>query len=158
MTCNEMNSKLPDLLLDPALANDAVDSHLADCGECREQLSELRATMALLDTWVALEPNPYFMTRLNARMKEEREAAPAGWLERLRARFAYGSRISLRPVAAMAMTAVLLVGGGTYLGVNNWDPPVAPPAQTAVVHDLQTLDNNAQLLDQLESLSDQSDD
>jgi hypothetical protein len=39
----------------------------------------------LLDTWEAPEPSPYFLTRLDARMREEREAAPAGWLARLRA-------------------------------------------------------------------------
>jgi hypothetical protein len=38
--------------------------------------------------------------------------------------------------------------------VTDWNHPAQPPAQTAVVHDLQTLDNNAQLLDQLESISD----
>jgi hypothetical protein len=53
---------------------------------------------------------------------------------------------------------VVLVSGGAYLGLNDWEQPVAQPAQAAVVHDLQTLDNNAQLLDQLESLSDQNDD
>jgi hypothetical protein len=37
--------------------------------------------------------------------------------------------------------------------MTNWDQPVATAPQAAVVHDLQTLDNNAQLLDQLESLS-----
>jgi hypothetical protein len=47
---------------------------------------------------------------------------------------------------------VLLLGGGTYLGMTNWEQPAAPP-QAAVVHDLQLLDNNAQLLDQLESIS-----
>jgi hypothetical protein len=122
-------------------------------------LEELRATMALLDTWEAPEPNPYFLTRLNARLNEERHAAPANWYERLRARLVYGSRLGLRPVAAMAMTVALLVGGGAYLGLNDWEQPVAQPTtQTAVVHDLQTLDNNAQLLDQLESLSTQNDD
>jgi hypothetical protein len=53
----------------------------------------------------------------------------------------------------MAFTVVLLIGGGTYLNLANWDQTVNPPTQAAVVHDLQTLDNNAQLLDQLESLS-----
>jgi len=48
---------------------------------------------------------------------------------------------------------MLLVGGGTYLGVTDWNQPAPVPAQTAVVHDLQTMDNNAQLLDQLEELS-----
>jgi len=52
----------------------------------------------------------------------------------------------------------VLIGGGTYLGLNNWEQPAAPPVQAAVVQDLQTLDNNAQLLDQLESLSNQNDD
>jgi len=45
------------------------------------------------------------------------------------------------------------VGGGTYLGVTDWMQPAQPSPQAAVVHDLQTLDNNAQVLDQMEALS-----
>src|SRR5277367_6205548 len=113
MTCHDMSSKLPDLLFE---ANAVADQnewanarvHLAECGDCRKQLEELRATMALMDTWVAPEPNPYFLTRLNARLDEERVAEPLGWpmswYEKLRARLLYGSRMTLRPVAAMAMT------------------------------------------------------
>ena len=71
--------------------------------------------------WEAPEPSPYFLTRLDARMREEREAAPASWLSsrlaRLRAGFAYGPTLHVRPLAAMALTVVLFVGGGTYLGV-----------------------------------------
>jgi predicted anti-sigma-YlaC factor YlaD len=163
MTCNDMNSKMPDLVFESeqmdAEVNSEIQAHLAGCEDCREQVRELRATMSLLDSWEAPEPNPYFLTRLNARLDEEREAAPANWFEKLRARLVYGSRLGLRPVAAMALTVVVLVGGGAYLGLNDWDQPaVQPPAQAAVVHDLQTLDNNAQLLDQLESLSSQNDD
>jgi hypothetical protein len=33
------------------------------------------------------------------------------------------------------------------------DQPAGQPAQAAVVNDLQTLDNNAQLLDQMEAMS-----
>ena len=156
MNCNEMHSKLPDLLLDAAAMNAEAEEHLAACGECREQFAELRATMALMDAWEAPEPNPYFMTRFAARLEEERQAAPAGWFERLRARLMYGSRMTLRPVMAMALTAAVLVGGGTYLEMGHLDAPVAPPPQAAVVHDLETLGNNAQLLDQLETLSDQA--
>jgi len=166
MNCNDVNAKLADVLLAPeeleAEVRSQLDAHLTGCGECREQLKELRATMTLLDTWEAPEPNPYFLTRLNARLDEEREAVPAGWpmswYEKLRARLLFGSRVTLRPVAAMAMTVALLIGGGAYLGLNNWEQPPAPPAQAAVVQDLQTLGNNAQLLDQLESLSNQNDD
>ncbi len=57
----------------------------------------------------------------------------------------------------MALTVMLLLGGGTYLGITDWNQPANPPEQAAVVHDLQTLDNNAQLLDQLEALSSNND-
>jgi len=156
---------MADLLLDPAASETVenrgalspADAHLADCAACRKQLDELRATMALMDSWEAPEPNPYFLTRLNARLEEERQARPAGWFENLWARLSYGSRLTLRPVAAMAMAAVFLVGGGTYLGITDWGGPPKTAQDAAVVHDLQTLDNNAQLLDQLETLSDQTD-
>ena len=36
--------------------------------------------MALIDAWEAPEPNPYFMTRLNARLNEERQAPPQAGL------------------------------------------------------------------------------
>jgi hypothetical protein len=131
-----------------------VKTHVAECERCRRELDEMRATMALMDAWTTPEPNPYFMTRLNARMHEEREAPPQGWFERLRARFAYGPRMHARPLAAMALTVMLLIGGGTYLGVSNIEqPPPKPDTDAAVVHDLQTLDSNAQVLDQLESIS-----
>lgn len=150
--CAEMETKLANLLLDPASAPTGVAAHVESCEGCRRELEELRATMNLLDSWEEPEPNPYFLTRLEARMREERLAGPAGWFAQLRARMLYGPETHVRPLAAMAMTFMLLVGGGAYLGVTNWDQPPATP-ETAVVHDLQTLDSNAQLLDQLEALS-----
>jgi cytochrome c-type biogenesis protein CcmH/NrfG len=156
-SCSGMETKLAEMLLDPERVPAKVRAHVDECAGCREELAELRATMELMDTWEAPEPSPYFLTRLDARMREERAAEPASWasswLERLRARISYGPSMHVRPLAAMALTVVLLVGGGAYLDVTNWDQPVTAPPQTAVVHDLQTLDNNAQLLDQLESMS-----
>jgi hypothetical protein len=151
--CTGMESKLADLLLDPEHVPAKVQAHVDGCDHCRAELAELRATMALLDTWESPEPSPYFLSKLDARMREERATAPASWLERLRARLTYGPSMHVRPLAAMALTIVLLVGGGTYLDVTNWDQPTPPTGTTAVVHDLQTLDNNAQLLDQLEAMS-----
>jgi anti-sigma factor RsiW len=171
MNCKDVNAKMADLLFaadqvqidasgNSKAQSEEVQSHLAQCAACRTQLQELRATMSLMDAWEAPEPNPYFLTRLNARLDEEREAAPLGWprswVERLRARLVYGSRLTLRPVAAMALTVAVLLSGGAYLGLNDWNQPPAP--QAAVVHDLQNLDNDAQLLDQLESLSSQNND
>jgi hypothetical protein len=114
--------------------------------------------MEMLDAWKAPVPSPYFLTRLGARMREEREAAPAGWLAgtiaRLRATLAYGPGLHARPLAAVALTVMLLVGGGTYLSVTDIMQPPQPAAQNAaVVHDLQTLDSNAQVLDQMEALT-----
>jgi hypothetical protein len=43
------------------------------------------------------------------------------------------------------------------LGVTDWNPAPSPAGNAAVVNDLQTLDNNAQLLDQLETISSNND-
>ena len=151
--CTGMESKLAEMLLDPDAVNATVRVHVEQCAHCQAELAELQATMALLDTWESPEPNPYFMTRLDARMRDERQAAPEGWLARLRDRFTYGPQMHVRPLAAMALTVLLLLGGGAYLGVSNWDQTAPASPQAAVVHDLQTLDNNAQLLDQMEAMS-----
>ncbi len=152
--CAGMEAKLADLLLAPEAASAKVKAHVADCGDCRKKLADLHATMALMDQWEAPEPSPYFMTRMNALLDEAREAPREGWLARLRARIVYGPQMHVRPLAAMALTVVLLLGGGAYLGVSNWDQPAPPKGgQAAVVHDLQLLDSNAQILDQLESIS-----
>ncbi len=155
--CTEMESKLADLLLDPARVQPKVLAHVAECETCRRELEGLKATMGLLDRWEAPEPSPFFMTRMQARMREEREAAPAGWLARrfasFRAELTYGSRTHARPLAAMALTVMLLVGGGAYLDLTIWNQPAQPQSNAAVVHDLQIQENNAQVLDQMEAMT-----
>jgi len=156
--CTGMDAELAGVLLDSRPISAKVQAHVAECGDCQDELAELKATMQALDAWKAPEPSPYFLTRLGARMREERKAAPAGWLAgaiaRLRATVAYGPGLHVRPLAAVALTVMLLVGGGTYLGVTDWMQPAQPAAQNAaVVHDLQTLDSNAQVLDQMEALT-----
>jgi len=153
-----IDARLADLLLDARPAPAKVQAHVAECEQCRAKLEELKTTMNLMDAWEAPEPSPYFMTRLGARMREERDAPPAGWfagaIAHLRARIAYGPGFHGRPLAAMALTVMLLVGGGTYLGVTDWMQPVQQPGPSAaVVNDLQTIDNNAQVLDQMEALT-----
>jgi hypothetical protein len=153
--CIAMEEKLAEMLLDPEAAPAKVKTHVAECESCRKELDDLRATMAAMDAWTVPEPSPYFMTRLGARMREEREAPRQSLLQRIRARFAYGPQMHARPLAAMALTVMLLIGGGTYLGITNVEQPQPPQGpEAAVVHDLQTLDSNAQVLDQLETLSD----
>ena len=156
--CTGMGEKLADLLLDPGKVDAKVQAHVAECADCRGELAELQATMALLDAWKGPEPSPYFLSRLDARMREEREAEPAhwpaSWIGQLRARFAYGPSMHVRPLAAMALSVMLLLGGGTYLGITNLDRQSVPAGPTtAVVNDLENLDSNAQVLDQMEALS-----
>jgi hypothetical protein len=155
--CTGMDGKLADLLLEPKKVDAKVQAHVAECADCRKELAELEATMALLDSWKAPEPSPYFLSKLNARMREERAAEPArwpaSWIGRLRARIEYGPSMHVRPLAAMALSVMLLLGGGTYLGITNLENPVTPSPQAAVVNDLQNLDSNAQVLDQMEALS-----
>jgi len=160
-TCTAMDERLADPLLDPAAVPENVNLHVAACEACQRQLEELRSTMAMLDTWEAPEPNPFFMTRFQARLDEERKAAPTGWaarlVNRIRARVLYGPQLHARPLAAMALTVAVILGGGAYLGVTNWEQQAPPSRDAAVVGDLQTLDNNAQLLDQMENITDQPD-
>ena len=131
--CTEMDERLADVLLDPSAVPENVTNHVAACGDCQRQLEELRATMALMDTWEAPEPNPFFMTRFQARLDEERKAAPAGWaarlVNRMRARVLYGPQLHARPLAALALTVLLVMGGGAYLGVTNWEQPAPPSPQ-----------------------------
>jgi anti-sigma factor RsiW len=160
--CKGMEPQLAEMLLSAEAAPAELRAHVEGCAHCRAELAALRATMTLLDTWDAPEPTPYFMTRLEARMREERAAEPAAWparwLARWQDRLALGNGAHVQPLAAMALTVLLLVGGGAYLGTTDWDQEQAPPGQAAaVVHDLQTMDNNAQLLDQLEAMSNNSD-
>lgn len=156
--CRKMDEKLADLLFEPESASAEVRDHVAGCGDCRAELESLKATMGLMDTWEAPEPTPYFFTRLNARMREEREAEPAGWLSRIRGQFTFGPRRHARPLAAMGLTLMLLLGGGTYLSLSKLMEPPPQTSDATVVHDLQTLENNAQVLDTLESLSTPADD
>jgi len=113
--------------------------------------------MALLDEGRLLKPSPYFMTRLKRGCGKSVRGAKrlAGTPDSPHAR-----RLRLwrggpsASVGRWRWTVMLLIGGGTYLGVTDWNhPEPAPPAQTAVVHDLQLLDSNQQILDQLESMS-----
>lgn len=153
MKCEEYKKHLPELLLESDCAGSAeLTSHAAVCGSCAAEFAELRATMALLDIWQAPQPSPYFDTRMAARMREERQAAPAGFIERMRARLLFGSNLQFRPVMAGALAAILVLGGGTFAGVNHSMHPAARQQASATVGDLQSLVNNSQTIDQMDQL------
>lgn len=157
MNCRSVKSKMPDLLLAPESAAADVRAHVASCAECAKELRELEATMSLMDAWEAPEVSPYFDGRMQVLLREEKEAEPAGWWECVRARFAYGNKMSMRPLAAAALALVLAVGGGLYEGVTAHR---IQPQQGAspVIRDLQSLDDNAQVFQQMSSMDQQQDD
>lgn len=155
MTCNDIKSKLADLLFEPETVSPEVRAHADSCERCREELAGLKATMDLLDGWKAPEPSPYFDSKLAAKLREEKAKAPAGVIERFRAWLEYGTNLNLRPIAATALTVMLAVGGATYAGLS-WPHQKSVPA-SATVKDLQMLDHNAQMIQQLELMNQDAD-
>jgi hypothetical protein len=151
MNCKDCQSVFLDLLLEPgAPANAAARSHLEACAVCKGEFNALEATFALLDTWKAPEPSPYFNQKLAVRLREEQALAPAGWFERMKARLLFNTGRQLRPALAGALALMLVVGGGTFADVSGFLHP--KPQVSAAVQDLQILDKNDQALQTMDQL------
>lgn len=158
--CRKLKKSLPDLLLDhnplEAGSASALRAHLAACPACAVELDSLRATMGLLDEWTAPEISPYFDSRLAARVRSEKSAPPAGFLERLRTYLMFGSNLQLKSAAAVAALAIIL-GGGSYAGYTQLHQAHDAQAVSATVNDLQILDHNDQVINQLDVLDEAPD-
>lgn len=136
MNCQDVRENLIELLApsegqaDPALA-----AHVKGCAACAGELESLRKTSALLDEWEAPEPSPYFLTRLNAHVREEQHKQPEGWLVWLR-----------KPWLSAAFAAVLVVGSGVYLAIQGHDDTDHGVVTAGnAVNDLESLDKNHDL-------------
>lgn len=134
MNCNEVRENLIELL-NEGQAGPSVTDHVRQCGACAQELESLRKTMALLDEWEVPEPSPYFLTRLRAHVKEEREKAPAKlsifiWMR--------------RPAMAVSLATVLVAGGAVYTVLRPETPP--PPDTGTAVADVEALDRNHDVL------------
>jgi len=133
MNCTHIRENLMDVAAG-APPGAEVLAHLRECGDCTQELEGLRKTMALMDEWEAPEPSPYFLTRLQAHVREEQTKAPErssafAWLR--------------KPALALTAAAMLLAGGITYRIVL---PMINPPAETGAAIDVESLDKNADLL------------
>ena len=150
MNCKDCQSVLLDLLLDPsAPSNAAARNHLESCPECKREFKSLEATFALLDTWKAPEPSPYFDQKLAVRLREEQAMPPAGWFERLKSRLLFNTGRQFRPALTGALALILLVGG-TFAGLSGVGH--SRPQTSATVQDLQLLDKNDQALQAMDQL------
>jgi anti-sigma factor RsiW len=143
MNCKNVRENLFDLAEGENGVSAEVREHLKSCSACAEELRSLKATMAVLDEWQAPEPSPYFDSRLQARLREERRLAaqPRGVLGWLGLRW--------QQTAAVAVAAVMAVGIAMYV-----QPPPPPQPHSAAVSDLQELDKNADLYANLDMLDD----
>ncbi len=152
MKCRKIEGQLPDLLFDPGALKPSVHDHFASCADCQSQLASLRATMNLLDEWTAPEPSSYFDTRMQAKLRSAREAAPEGFWERMRAHLLFNTNVHLRTAGAAALAAILAIGGGSALYVSQLPSSHPQVEASATVRDLQALDGNAQVFQQLNAL------
>ena len=151
MICRKIKANLADLLLDPESVPAEVRSHVKDCTECSRELASLDATMNLMEDWQAPEPSQYFDSKLAVRLREEQRAEPAGLVERLRARLLFNSNVHLRPIAVGALALLILIGGGTYADLMSSHSGTSAKT-SATVEDLKSLDDNAQVFQQLNAL------
>ena len=147
MKCNEIREMMPDLAAGFSAVTPEINQHLKDCGECEAKLNAFRQTMAMLDEWKAPEPSPYFDTRFQARLREEKEKAkqPAGWWAWLR-----------RPALAGAL-AVVAVAGITVFEkshIRGGDTTTVAVTPGSPVGDLQALDKNDDLYANFDELDD----
>lgn len=149
MNCQKVNSKLADLLLDPKSVPVELRRHVEECSGCGHELAELRATMGLLDEWAVPEANPFFDSKLLTRLRTEEQAGSAGFWERWKARLTYGSNLRMQPLMAGALGVIVLIGGGAYADLS-WQ--AHHTEESAAVRDLQSLDGNAQVFQQLDSV------
>jgi predicted anti-sigma-YlaC factor YlaD len=141
MKCNQVQELMPDAAAGKSELTAEALAHLQGCAACTTELTEMRKTMALLDGWRAPEPSPYFDTRMQALLREEkaREAARAQWFGWLR-----------RP--ALAGVAAVLVVAGVGFYTTQHSTPAGGGAKMATVQqpgtavgDLQALDKNDEL-------------
>jgi len=150
MKCTEIREEILDLAIADATVRPEIHEHLEACPSCRKEWESMRSTMALLDTWEAPEPSPFFDTKLNARLRAE-AAAPQGWRERIREA---GLSIGWRPVTALALAVAMAIGIGVYQSKSNAPAVTGGPSAVA---DLQELDKNQQLLNDIAILDETPD-
>jgi hypothetical protein len=158
-TCRSMEAKLPallaDLLLDPAAVPAPAQQHMDTCPACRSlvdrELASHQHTLQLLDSWDAPELSPYFHSRMYALLREEQQRPRANLLERMRS-WLLLSNLHMKPMAGAAALGLLLaIGGGAYLDLTQNQPAPLPQA-SATIRDLQSLDENAQVFQQMNQL------
>lgn len=147
MKCEEIREQMFDLMTAATLAPE-VQAHLDGCPACSAELESMKQTMLLLDEWQAPEPTPFFDTRLQALIREEKAKESA-------------KHVSIldwfrKPAMIAAAALALVVGAGVYAGIQNTTRHNSPAqvAQDPAVRDLQTLDKDQDVINNFAALDD----
>ena len=145
---NECEQIREELLLNPSAELPlALAEHARGCAECKGAMESLQETWRLLDTWQAPEPSPYFDSKLQARLREEK-ANPQ--------RSGFLAWLQLRWQPALAGTLALALG--VAVGVYRLTPGPSPSrgdtvvASSPAVSDLDKLDRNADVYNNFDLL------
>ncbi len=123
-----------------ASAAKRLERHLAECGRCRQEMEQLRATVAALQELPAVEP-PRSFTLSPERVAPRRPTPVASPL-------AFGARIAAAGVAA-ALAVVLVVDLGDFGGDGVTDESTAPQMMRSEADEEATFNRDAET-DQVE--------
>lgn len=153
--CKATTAAMADLLFDPAATSAAAREHLQSCTGCKAEFGSMQSAMAVLGHWEAPEPSPFWSARMGARLREEQARPAGGWaklISQLRTRL-WVSNYTLRPMAGVAaLGLVMAVGGGTWFELSSQPHPVPQTQASSTVRDLQSLNENAQVFQQISTL------
>ena len=119
--------ELVDLVEGVALESDVP--HLATCATCRQQLAELRATMAMSSDAEVPEPSPLFWDHFSSRVRDAvaaEGAVPASWWRRLSS---WPGVMAPMSAAAAAILVFAIVWTPSNAPQLKSPAPVASPAQ-----------------------------
>lgn len=111
MKCKNLHKKLIFFLegdLSPRMMEE-VQNHLDECSSCAAFAKELKQTLGIIENEKELEVNPYFYTRLKARLENQNEQSPA-----------FGRIIFARVLQPVIFSILLVIG--IYSGIKIGQP------------------------------------
>lgn len=110
----------------------AVQEHLAACPECALFAEEMRKTLSILETEKVSEVNPYFYTRVKAKLDRPSEIQPSG----------IRSSVLVRVLQPVAFSIILILGvyGGVKMGATGAKTGLAFTAEQEMVPYLNEMD------------------